>query len=145
MALIFALALLSASVLPIYSAFMLRAYESEMVKAMSCVKQVQDIYHSEHGYYAGRPGLRPVKESMGKELSTEALPKSKYVDYENLLLSVNHPQNDKFLLLWILDDTQILGKNIENIAMDHEGKLYREGERESGGDWLPDYPHLETK
>lgn len=139
---VFALALLTAAVLPIYRAYVIRACEKEMIEVLSYVKLAQDKYCAAHGHYAGKDELHPVTEDVGLGLSEEDFPKVRYVKYDDLLMSVNYPKADKFLLIWLSPDVNVLGAEIPSIAMDQAGHVYHSDDAESGS-WRPAYPHLE--
>lgn len=143
MALVFSMAVLAAGALPIYRSIMLRAHETAMVQSMSHVQQAQEKYRAEFGQYAGGPGMQSVIESLNNQIKTDNFPESGLLDYENLLISINHPENDEFLLIWILDETEFMGKEIPGMAMDHEGNLFQPQDKGLGNDWLPDFPHLQ--
>lgn len=113
-----------------------------MLEAMSIIKLAQDEYHLEHTRYAGKDKLQPVTELEGLGLSENDFPKMNYVDIENLLISVNYPEADEYLLLWLTPDLDFPGAEVNSMGMDHNGKIYRQ-EDDKDFNWKPDYPHLQ--
>lgn len=140
MAMVCALALLSAAVLPMYRAFVIRACETEMLTAMSAVKVAQDEYRAAQSHYVGRRGLYSVAELEDALVPEEGLPELRYVRYDNLLISVGATPAMHYLLVWMLPEVEVLGASPERMAMDEEGGVYRAKKHEQG-DWHPSFPH----
>lgn len=133
LALLCGLAILAAAVLPVYRSLQSSAYESEILRAMSMVKNAQDAYYSQYKRYAGNAELQPIANNTALDLSTDEFSNMKFVESDELYVATNHPRADEFLVLWLGSASNIPGPSA--MAMNQNGEVFKS---EGGtGDWMP--------
>ncbi len=138
--LLFTLAVLSAASVYIYNHRDSQAYQSEVVLALSAIKTAQSGFFSQHGHYAGDGDFFQITEEFLVQIMEDEPPELRRVDYEDFFVSLNYPQSDEMLIVWVGSGEMPSDRMARRKAMDHEGKIYiNSGVQGENG--LPKYPH----